>query len=147
MCHISILTLSNGSKILTEWKWKNLFVEPYGLIWNQDYYYLIAGYGENNEIRHYRVDRMRDVIREETNFIPNPTFNLQARIRKKLFHVYSGEERPIEIEYHKQLINVVIDRFGVSANIKPNVRVYRTERQSVSSGLFLITIMLLTRIL
>lgn len=32
-------------------------VEPYALIWQNDYYYLIELFQETNEIRHYRLDR------------------------------------------------------------------------------------------
>ncbi len=48
----------------------NYLVKPYGLVWNSDRYYLIAEYAEN-DIRQYRVDRMRSVQVTDDNFVPD----------------------------------------------------------------------------
>lgn len=60
---------------------------------------------------------MRGVEIGEEKFVPDPTFNLY-NYRSKLFHMYTGEEQSIEVEFDNHLINVVIDRFGTGANIK-----------------------------
>jgi len=92
-------------------------VLPYGILWSQEYYYLIAAVGKERKLVHYRIDRMRTVEIGEEQFVPDPSFNLY-RYRSKLFHMYSGEEQNIEVEFNNHLINVVIDRFGTGANIK-----------------------------
>ena len=40
---------------------KDYHVQPYGLVWNNDKYYLIGHNIVQDEIRHYRVDRMRNI--------------------------------------------------------------------------------------
>lgn len=91
-------------------------VKPYALVWNNEFYYLIGEYEPEGDIRHYRVDRMRGVSTEERSYLPDPDFDV-TRYTNKLFHMYSGEERNIEIEFDNHLINVVIDRFGLNVPI------------------------------
>jgi predicted DNA-binding transcriptional regulator YafY len=92
-------------------------VKPYALVWHNDYYYLIGEFIPNEEIRHYRVDRMRNVSSTNETFHPDPDFNV-PKYTEKLFHMYSGEEYLVEIEFDANLINVVIDRFGRGVNIR-----------------------------
>ncbi|WP_083270822.1 helix-turn-helix transcriptional regulator [Bacillus marinisedimentorum] len=93
-------------------------MNPYALTWSQDFYYLIAIPVDKEEKRHFRVDRMRNIYRTDDRFIKNPNFNIPAYL-KKLFHMYSGEEIDMEVEFDNHLINVVIDRFGPEADIRP----------------------------
>ena len=37
-------------------------VSPYGLIWNNENYYLVAFDGESGQMRHYRVDKMAEIL-------------------------------------------------------------------------------------
>lgn len=91
-------------------------VKPLALVWDDEFYYLIGEYEPEEDIRHYRVDRMREVTTLERTFLPDPRFDI-SKYRNKLFHMWSGEERTIEIEFDNDLINVVIDRFGVNVPI------------------------------
>lgn len=40
---------------------KKYVVSPYGLIWNDDNYYLVAYDGNSEKIKHYRVDKMERI--------------------------------------------------------------------------------------
>lgn len=91
-------------------------VKPYALVWDDEFYYLIGEYELKKEIRHYRVDRMREVTTLDRTFLPDPRFDVST-YRNKLFHMWSGEERNIEIEFDNDLINVVLDHFGVNVQI------------------------------
>lgn len=91
-------------------------VEPYALIWKKDYYYLIGKFIETGELRHYRIDRIREIEIVPRRFKKEP-FELQAYIDKS-FNMYSGEEINIEISFDASLLNVVIDRFGLDADIQ-----------------------------
>lgn len=95
------------------------YVKPYALIWNNDFYYLIGEYEKYEEIRHYRVDRMRNVeVLEYESFKQKP-FNL-ADYMKKTFNMYAGsEEQRIELEMNRELFNVMIDHFGLDVDIRP----------------------------
>ena len=37
-------------------------VSPYGLIWNSENYYLVAFDHTHRELRHYRVDKMTEIV-------------------------------------------------------------------------------------
>ncbi|TGB05413.1 WYL domain-containing protein [Halobacillus salinus] len=91
-------------------------VEPYALIWQQDYYYLIGYFRGTGEMRHYRLDRMRNISVTEETF-KKDQFDLQNYVDQS-FHMFSGEDTRIKVQFHKSLLNVVIDRFGIDASIK-----------------------------
>ena len=93
-------------------------VIPYGVIWSQEYYYLI-GRERTKDIKvHYRIDRMSNVKRTQHTGIAEAGFDLKKYVAQ-LFHMYSGETNNIAIEFDNHLINVVIDRFGLDAKVRP----------------------------
>lgn len=92
-------------------------VSAFGVIWNQENYYLIALESDKEVKVHYRIDRMRNVSKTGNTMRDEPGFNLETYV-SKLFHMYSGDMSGIGIEFDNHLINVVIDRFGVNAKIK-----------------------------
>ncbi|MFT8312214.1 MAG: WYL domain-containing protein [Sporolactobacillus sp.] len=119
-------------------------IKPLCLVWNNDFYYLIGEHLQeitkktnNNvkvsQIRHYRVDRMRQVDKIDEHFITDPNFNLNQYVNR-LFFMYSGVERHIEIQFDNHLINVVIDRFGLDIDIRPaGDHVFRISTEAVYS--------------
>ncbi|MDQ0257838.1 putative DNA-binding transcriptional regulator YafY [Evansella vedderi] len=112
-------------------------VKPYALVWNHDYYYLIGEYIPKKQIRHYRVDRIdKGIIKTEETFLTDVNFDI-SRYTEKLFHMYSGEEISIEMEFAAGLVNVVIDRFGRKADIRPvdDSRFKLFTRGIISEGL------------
>lgn len=92
------------------------YVEPYALIWQNDYYYLIGKFQETNEIRHYRLDRMRDVEVLDEKF-KKENISLQNYV-DKTFHMYGGEDIRISVRFTNNLVNVVLDRFGIDVDIE-----------------------------
>ncbi|MGV3488128.1 MAG: helix-turn-helix transcriptional regulator [Tuberibacillus sp.] len=110
-------------------------VHPYALIWNSDYYYLIGFYEKAGEIRHYRVDRMRDVNVKDEKYKMQP-LNIPEYVNRS-FHMFAGEEEWIRLEVDNELINVMIDRFGLEADIRKasDTSFYLTALASVSEGL------------
>lgn len=93
-------------------------MKPYGLVWSQDFYYLIVEPIGLEGKRHFRVDRMRNIFMTENLFVKDSTFDMNEYL-KKLFHMYAGEDISMEVEFDNHLINVVIDRFGPEADIRP----------------------------
>ncbi|MBP1948948.1 helix-turn-helix transcriptional regulator [Virgibacillus litoralis] len=91
-------------------------VEPYALIWQNDYYYLIGRFQDTNELRHYRLDRIRHIEVSEKHFT-KCEFNLQEYVNQS-FHMFAGEEMWMKIRFHNSMVNVVLDRFGQEADIK-----------------------------
>lgn len=89
-------------------------VSPWALMWDDENYYLVGYDGEEEKIKHYRVDKMlmisllnkkregKDKFRE---------FNM-PRYNKSLFGMYGGEEVQITLEAKNEFAGVLIDRFG-----------------------------------
>lgn len=92
------------------------YTEPYALIWQNDYYYLIGRFQETNDIRHYRLDRIRNIMVTGERFVKRD-FNLHEYVNQS-FHMFAGEEIWIKVRFHINLVNVVLDRFGQDADIR-----------------------------
>lgn len=92
------------------------FVEPYALIWQNDLYYLIGKFQETEEIRHYRLDRIREIEILNKSFAKDKAFELQQYV-DNTFHMYSGEEVRMAIRFEKSLINAIFDRFGMEVDV------------------------------
>ena len=89
-------------------------VSPYGLIWNSENYYLVAYDGSNAQMRHYRVDKMTDIIitdqprQGEEQF---PAFDIAA-YGQKHFGMFSGDEAAVTLRCRRHMAGVILDRFG-----------------------------------
>ncbi len=99
-------------------------VTPYKLIINADNYYLLA-IDENEELRTYRVDRMRDVKRipriREPGVVPlqNRPHFAWRRVERNLddylqrtFSMFGGEAKKVTMCFSNHLLDTVIDKFG-----------------------------------
>lgn len=114
---------------------KNYEVCPYGLVWDNGFYYLVAYNKEKKEIINYRVDRIRNVTELKKTFI-NKNFNLSEYI-DSCFNMYPGEIVGIKIKFDNHLINAIIDRFGKDLTIEiydKNNFILKTEA-ALSTGL------------
>ncbi|MCT2193879.1 WYL domain-containing protein [Paenibacillus sp. p3-SID1389] len=90
-------------------------IEPYELYWNSDYYYLICKY--KGSWRHFRLDRIVDVTVMSEKFKRDPNFSVEEYTHT-LFNMYPGDVRIVEIRFESHLINAVLDRFGLQADIQ-----------------------------
>lgn len=95
-------------------------VSPWIMTWDDENYYLIAFDHESGEIRHYRVDKMMNI---SPTRLPRggkeqfAEFDIAA-FSKRIFGMFAGEEKEIEILFSNSLIGVVLDRFGADARIQ-----------------------------
>jgi predicted DNA-binding transcriptional regulator YafY len=99
---------------------KRYEVSPWFLTWNQENYYLIAFDEERQEVRHYRVDRMKDLEINERDRQGREHFkNFDiAAYSKVAFNMYGGEEKRLKLVFVNSLANVVVDRFGKDVTIR-----------------------------
>lgn len=99
---------------------KRYEVSPWFLTWNQENYYLIAFDEERQEVRHYRVDRMKDLEINECDRQGREHFkNFDiAAYSKVAFNMYGGEEKRLKLVFVNALANVVVDRFGKDVTIR-----------------------------
>ncbi|MBR6850686.1 MAG: WYL domain-containing protein [Lachnospiraceae bacterium] len=99
---------------------KRYEISPWFLTWNQENYYLIAFDEERQAVRHYRVDRMKDLEinerdRQGREYFRN--FDIAA-YSKVAFNMYGGEEKRLKLVFVNSLANVVVDRFGKDVTIR-----------------------------
>ena len=97
-------------------------ISPWALSWDDENYYLIGFDSEENKIKHYRVDKMLKIscmeeAREGKEFFEK--FDMAAYARKS-FGMFGGEEQYVKLEFHNNLVGVVIDRFGKDIMIIPS---------------------------
>lgn len=99
----------------------NYTVSPWQLTWADENYYLVAYDSENGQIRHYRVDKMKNVTlsgekRDGAEEFKN--FDLGSYL-KKTFGMFSGKEETVTLRCENSLIGVIIDRFGTEVTTIP----------------------------
>ncbi|MBR1373987.1 WYL domain-containing protein, partial [bacterium] len=96
-------------------------VSPWGLMWDDENYYLVGYDAEEKKIKHYRVDKMKwiavvDKRREGKEEFK--AFNM-PRYTKSLFGMYGGEEVQVTLEAENGMVGILIDRFGKDIPVKP----------------------------
>lgn len=101
---------------------KRYRVSPWGLVWEGEYYYLIAYDSETQMIRHYRVDRMEDILllkEHQEGQVQFMGFDL-ARYSKKVFGMFGGQEERVQLRFTNRMLGVVVDRFGSDVFWRPD---------------------------
>lgn len=89
-------------------------VSPWCLMWDDEYYYLVA-YDEHDQgIRHFRVDKMLDLTVTDETRTGQAAFERfdMAKYSKSLFGMYGGQETTVRLEGDSSMAAVLIDRFG-----------------------------------
>lgn len=89
-------------------------VSPAFLLWANENYYLVAYSHKDQEIRHYRVDRMRHAFESQD---PREGLDLIRSLKasdyaENTFGMFRGDERSVKLVFDKYLANVLLDRFG-----------------------------------
>ena len=100
---------------------KEYFASPYGLCQDNENCYLLA-LSERHGITSYRVDRMSDIRVGEEKRLPCPELtgkNLHEHANR-LFQMFAGDQTNVKMRFHKELLNVVIDRFGRDIMLIPD---------------------------
>ena len=97
-------------------------ISPWALVWSEENYYLVA-YDEVEEcIKHFRVDKMKNITVlperrkgkekfKEVNLASYSTMN---------FGMFGGEERNVRIAFKDEMVGVILDRFGKNIMIHPS---------------------------
>lgn len=93
---------------------------PYGLCQDNENCYLLA-HSARHGVTSYRVDRMADIQLSPQARIPCPELTGKAlnEHANRLFQMYSGEAVNVKLRFHRDLTNVVIDRFGRDTMLIP----------------------------
>ena len=100
---------------------KSYQASPYGLCQDNENCYLLA-HSPRYGVTSYRVDRMSDITLTSKNRTPCPELtgkNLTAHANR-LFQMYAGDTTTVKMRFHRELTNVVMDRFGRDTMLIPD---------------------------
>ncbi len=109
-------------------------VSPWALVWDNENYYLVAYDEEYEQIRHYRVDKMKDIKETQEKRAGGKVFKEmdKAAYSEKRFNMYNGEVRTIKLECKNWLSNVIVDTFGHDVRMRPKDEEYFTVNIDVA---------------
>lgn len=93
-------------------------VSPYALIWSDDHYYLVCNNEKYGNLMNLRIDRIKSIAVTEESARPfsevsdyTTRFD-SADYASKLFNMYSGEPKPIELICENGMLELILDKFG-----------------------------------
>ena len=94
---------------------------PYGLCQDNENCYLLA-LSPRHGVTQYRVDRMQSIQIQDKPRVPCPelTGKALADRARQMFSMYSGESQEVKLRFHRDLTNVVVDRFGRDIMLIPD---------------------------
>ncbi len=103
---------------------KTFTVSPYALIWSDDHYYLVCNNEKYDNLMHLRIDKIKKLQKTKA---PARHFSEVSDYRNnfdsadyatKLFNMYSGEPKPVELICNNEILEVILDRFGDNVKIQ-----------------------------
>ena len=89
-------------------------VSPWGLVWQNEEYYLITYDEKCGRVKQYQVDKLQQIriekeVRRGREFFENYDI---GELTSRTFGIFGGREVTICLEAHNRLVGVVLDRFG-----------------------------------
>ena len=92
-------------------------LSPYATIWKEDRYYVIGWSDKHQDIVSFRIDRMPIPSVDAEAAVPPPeSFNIQD-YTDKFTRMYGGREEMVSLRCRAELIDKVIDKFGLDVEI------------------------------
>jgi len=97
-------------------------VSPFALTWDDENYYMLAWDDEAKRIKHYRVDKMLSITLTEEARVGKDAFSEvdMSAYTRKVFGMFTGEDRQIKLRLANNLAGAVIDRFGPDVILIPD---------------------------
>lgn len=95
-------------------------ISPWGLLWDDENYYLIGYDSLAGIIKHYRVDKILQLRLDKEKREGREYFREYdiAGYTKKHFGMFDGKEERVKIKFENRLAGVVIDRFGKDVTMR-----------------------------
>ena len=96
-------------------------VSPFALVWDDEFYYLIAYDAEDACIKHYRVDKMTRITVSDSERKGRDAFSAidMSAYTSRNFSMFAGEEADVVLDCDANLIGVIVDRFGTDVSVHP----------------------------
>ena len=95
-------------------------VSPWALTWDDENYYLVAFDDYDQKIKHYRVDKMKQIELLDEKRAGKEEFKGfdMAAYSKMNFGMYSGRKETVKFEFNNYMVGVFLDRFGKDISIR-----------------------------
>lgn len=108
-------------------------ISPWGLLWEDENYYLVGYDSEAGQIKHYRADKMLHIRMSEDDREGKEHFDKMnmADYANKSFGMFGGKEQSVKLLVKNQLAGVIIDRFGTDIMMIPKDENYFTVSVNV----------------
>lgn len=103
---------------------RRYLVSPWQLLWQDEFYYLIAYDHRSAAIRHYRVDRMGQIALTDQKRQGAEQFK-KIRMNDytaRLFGMFGGETQRVTLSFPARLLDVMIDRFGKELRLEKSAK-------------------------
>ena len=109
-------------------------VSPWALHFDDERYYLIGYDHDKKEMRHYRVDKMRDVNVQDVKRKGKTEYSRQdkAKYNEVYFRMYDGDIETVTLKCKDSMANVIIDQFGRNVTLRPAEDGYFTVNVDVA---------------
>lgn len=110
-------TINDVSQQVERRKGNRYVVSPYKLLINDGNYYLLAFDDKKQEMRTYRVDRMKGVDRTgepREGLKEFMAIDLKS-YTQRVFSMYSGNQQRVTLRFINPLLDTAIERFGTAA--------------------------------
>ena len=114
-------------------------VSPFALVWDDEFYYLIAYDAEDARIKHYRVDKMNRITIGDAERQGKDAFKAldMSAYTSRNFSMFAGEDADVVLDCDAGLIGVIVDRFGTDVSVHPEGERFRAfVRVAVSEQFF-----------
>ncbi len=97
-------------------------VSPYALNWDAENYYLVAFDAGAGAIRHYRVDRMANIVTTDAPRDGQEVYSAldMAAYTKAVFGMFAGQPQNVRMRFENTLVGPVLDRLGPDAMLIPD---------------------------
>ena len=109
----------NKNKVYNKDKKRYIF-NPLSLIWSKDNYYLLCYDDRHDGTSRYRIDKMEDVTVESEPILEKGEFsNFDSETyRKQIFSMFGGELEEVTVQFDKELLSDIYDKFGTDIEIQ-----------------------------
>ncbi len=96
-------------------------LSPWALIWQDQNYYLMAYDEAAGKMKHFRVDKMRNV--SVTDSLRNGREEFESldmsEYLESTFSMYGGKQETVTLDFPEELIGIAYDRFGTDVKQRP----------------------------
>lgn len=109
-------TIDDVTKMVERHKGAVYKVSPFQLLINDGNYYLLAFDDGSQEMRTYRIDRMKDVkVLDERRDGRELFRNMDIRsYTQRVFNMFGGEPKRVMMRFEMPLLDATIERFGTN---------------------------------